>query len=138
MKQGNYEQKRLLLRFRNEYVKRPRSYEAKIRALIKYSKIVISYKNQRSLSERRNQFNKNKGNLLKLWIGKNKNCFVCRAPSEIRHHIIQLKYGGLNSRKNLVALCTSCHAEIHPHLKEQEIEKSDSLYEFMKTEGLAQ
>lgn len=46
-----------------------------------------------------------------------KNCFACRGLGEVRHHIIWLKHGGLNSKKNIVTLCRPCHAEIHPWLK---------------------
>lgn len=44
-------------------------------------------------------------------------CFACRGVGEVRHHIIQIQHGGLNSKKNLVTLCKGCHAEVHPWLK---------------------
>lgn len=43
-------------------------------------------------------------------------CFACRKPAEVRHHVIWLRHGGLNSKKNLVSLCKPCHAYIHPWL----------------------
>jgi hypothetical protein len=46
-----------------------------------------------------------------------KYCFSCRGKGEVRHHIVWLKYGGLNSKRNLVTLCKLCHSEIHPWLK---------------------
>ncbi len=46
-------------------------------------------------------------------------CFACGAPAEVRHHIIWIKNGGLNSKKNLVSLCKPCHAFIHPWMKEK-------------------
>lgn len=43
-------------------------------------------------------------------------CFACNEPSQLRHHIILLKHGGTNDARNLVSLCTNCHAHIHPWL----------------------
>ena len=43
-------------------------------------------------------------------------CFVCGSYSRNRHHIIQLKYGGINECFNLVTLCDICHGKIHPWL----------------------
>lgn len=48
-----------------------------------------------------------------------KTCLACLAPAEVRHHIIWIKHGGLNSKKNLVSLCRECHAFIHPWLKKK-------------------
>jgi hypothetical protein len=45
-------------------------------------------------------------------------CWVCDAPAELRHHIIQLQHGGRNIERNIVLLCCSCHAEIHPWLRQ--------------------
>ena len=39
-------------------------------------------------------------------------CFVCQQPARERHHIIALKNGGKNWKKNLVSLCTTCHDEV--------------------------
>ena len=46
-----------------------------------------------------------------------KNCFVCGKQADVRHHIIPIKNGGHNGKRNLVSLCRLCHAEIHPWLK---------------------
>jgi len=43
-------------------------------------------------------------------------CFACGAPAKVRHHIIWIKHGGLNSKKNLISLCKPCHAFIHSWL----------------------
>ena len=43
-------------------------------------------------------------------------CFVCSNPSQQRHHIILLKNGGSNHRRNIIKLCIDCHKEIHPYL----------------------
>jgi hypothetical protein len=45
-------------------------------------------------------------------------CFVCGIGATARHHIVQLKNGGINSKKNIVSLCHQCHSTIHPWLKE--------------------
>jgi hypothetical protein len=45
-------------------------------------------------------------------------CFVCRSkdrPLEW-HHILQVQHGGSNTFRNRVALCTVCHADVHPWL----------------------
>lgn len=44
-------------------------------------------------------------------------CFGCGGEANVRHHIIQLQYGGVNSKRNIVSLCWGCHAAIHPWLK---------------------
>lgn len=44
-------------------------------------------------------------------------CFACGAKADVRHHIIWLKHGGLNSKRNLISLCNPCHAYIHPWLQ---------------------
>lgn len=46
-----------------------------------------------------------------------KMCFACGNKAEVRHHIIWIKHGGLNSKRNLVSLCKPCHAYIHPWLQ---------------------
>jgi hypothetical protein len=47
-------------------------------------------------------------------------CRVCRTPTLMQHHVIQIQNGGMNWRRNRVWICASCHAEIHPWLKEAE------------------
>lgn len=44
-------------------------------------------------------------------------CFVCQSKPQVRHHIIWIKNGGRNHKKNVIGLCHACHAEIHPWLK---------------------
>lgn len=43
-------------------------------------------------------------------------CWVCRARNaQHRHHVVLLKNGGsVASKSNIVLLCESCHADIHP------------------------
>ena len=46
-----------------------------------------------------------------------KPCWACRrGQGWHRHHVIQVQYGGVTTRHNLVVLCVACHAEIHPYL----------------------
>jgi 5-methylcytosine-specific restriction endonuclease McrA len=44
-------------------------------------------------------------------------CVACGARAEVRHHVRPLGHGGDNRRSNVVMLCESCHAEIHPWLE---------------------
>lgn len=48
-------------------------------------------------------------------------CFICGDHATARHHIILLKNGGSNDRKNIVSLCAPCHAKIHPWLDEDQL-----------------
>jgi hypothetical protein len=44
-------------------------------------------------------------------------CFVCRHERRLSwHHVIQIQHGGSNYLRNRVALCTACHADVHPWL----------------------
>ncbi len=46
-------------------------------------------------------------------------CFVCEYEAEARHHVVQLKHGGDNRELNIVPLCETCHALIHPWIAEE-------------------
>jgi hypothetical protein len=67
--------------------------------------------------DRRNGFNEIKSERHRLQ--SHKHCFVCKriAQNPARHHIIWIKNGGINSKRNMITLCFECHAEIHPWLK---------------------
>ena len=41
-------------------------------------------------------------------------CLACRGEATERHHIIAIKHGGLNTVRNVVPICHSCHCDIHP------------------------
>ena len=43
-------------------------------------------------------------------------CFNCNSSPVIRHHIIALKNGGDNRKKNIIPLCDGCHNRVHPWL----------------------
>lgn len=88
-----------------------RSPKETMAALIKMSKIVLVYNN----SHDRKGFERKK--IISGGYRNFKLCFVCRSPAQSRHHIILLKNGGRNVKKNIVGLCRPCHAEIHPWLK---------------------
>ncbi len=40
-------------------------------------------------------------------------CFLCGSEAHHRHHLIQLQHGGINTQKNHVPLCRSCHTDVH-------------------------
>lgn len=75
----------------------------------------IIYQHQSPLKIRRESFDKRKYKLHKF--SYYKNCFICQNNSEIRHHLISLSKGGVNSKKNTISLCRKCHSDIHPWLK---------------------
>ena len=48
-------------------------------------------------------------------------CWACgKAKRLIRHHVIQVKNGGNNDPRNVVAICAECHLEIHPWMDADE------------------
>lgn len=87
------------------------SKEEKLKKLIELSNVIIQYKNNLDLGVRRSKFNNVKFDRHSL--KSHKNCFICLNNADVRHHIIQLQNGGINSKKNLVSLCNSCHKKIH-------------------------
>ena len=93
------------------------SKEVKIQELQRLADLVTPFKNQKPLRKRRAHFEEVKYDLHRMSLQRNARCWCCGSKAECRHHIIQLQHGGLNSRKNLVSLCFTCHAEIHPWLK---------------------
>ena len=89
--------------------------EFKINLLKEYSnkKYFYTYGISRNRKHFNNIKHKNKNISKKL----NNPCFVCFEDSECRHHIISIKNGGTNGKRNIVQLCNNCHSEIHPWLK---------------------
>ena len=98
----------------NEGVK---TKEERLKVLTDYSQIVIGWKTD--TYKKRVEFNEIKKTLHRPELKINTKCFVCLCQAHCRHHIIQLQNGGLNQKKNIVSLCNSCHAEIHPWLKDR-------------------
>ena len=50
-----------------------------------------------------------------------RDCRVCGDVANHRHHIIQLRKGGMNAPKNIIALCRFCHALVHRQVRRQRI-----------------
>lgn len=45
-------------------------------------------------------------------------CWVCRLRKpDVRHHIVQVQFGGSGGDGAEVCLCHNCHAAIHPWLR---------------------
>ena len=89
--------------------------QSKLAAIKEMAELKIPFKHQRPVELRRVEFDKNKAKLCRHKLGSP--CFVCSCPSTDRHHIIQMQNGGINSRRNLIALCRKCHSQIHPWMK---------------------
>jgi len=63
---------------------------------------------------------------------KGRACGCCGATGMlIRHHIVTLKNGGTNKRRNLIKLCEWCHFQIHPYMEEPEV-RPESMSETMQ------
>jgi 5-methylcytosine-specific restriction endonuclease McrA len=84
----------------------------KIEALRLLAETRVRYKKQQALELRREQFDDAKPKLHSF--RRFGCCFVCGGMANDRHHIIQLQNGGINSKKNIVSLCSKCHEKIHP------------------------
>lgn len=90
-----------------------KSQHIKLYMLKRYSELDISSKINR-YKEKREAFNNSR---TKRYIHvKSAICFVCGHKPHCRHHIILLKHGGMNIKKNFVLLCSDCHAKIHDWL----------------------
>jgi hypothetical protein len=77
----------------------------------------LNFDSKYSLYYRRKVFEDKKQKRYKKTLINYPECFGCLKKPNVRHHMIQLQNGGNNIRKNIVSLCNSCHAEIHPWLK---------------------
>lgn len=91
------------------------SPEIKLALLQELATERIYYKNGQSLTTRRTKFDKIKRHRHNRL--QHKFCFICLGEANVRHHIIQLQHGGINSKRNIISLCYKCHADIHPWLK---------------------
>lgn len=93
----------------------PKSKDVTLARLILIGTVVVLRDNDKV----RNKINRCKFDRVKSErhsLRSHKICFACGAKAAVRHHIIWVKHGGLNSKRNLVSLCRSCHAAIHPWL----------------------
>jgi hypothetical protein len=86
----------------------------KLEALQKLGMVKFSFKRAESKSSLRSKFEfykeakRNPRHSLK----SHPKCFICQGPARERHHIIALKNGGKNWKKNLVSLCKGCHDKV--------------------------
>lgn len=81
----------------------------KAMAAIKFDLLPYRYR-----QVRRGRFNNRRDNGGSSWMKiDDKICFLCEKEPHHRHHLIQIQYGGQNTRKNIVHLCRSCHKEVH-------------------------
>jgi hypothetical protein len=94
------------------YVQSTHSKQEVINALIEYGSIVLRYK---SKTHTRASWDRRKNRLKKF--KRFTCCYACGRYAQARHHIIWLSHGGRNQTNNVIALCSDCHAEIHPWLK---------------------
>jgi len=84
----------------------------KITMLVNYSNKMFSYFKGKDLYNRRLEFT----SLEELKLGKHETCKVCGSIATERHHIIPLRYGGINVQRNIISICKDCHCKIHPWL----------------------
>lgn len=87
--------------------------EPSVNPLREYSYRIIQRISDKDLRARRKEFNADATH--RLLIGKP--CVCCGEEADSRHHIIELQYGGSNSPKNIVPICSKCHSKVHPWLK---------------------
>jgi 5-methylcytosine-specific restriction endonuclease McrA len=100
----------------NKTYKSPKPKDYTLNRLRDIGLLVVFRKNDITKNTlRRESFNNVKGK--RHSFKSHKICFACGELAEVRHHIIWIKNGGLNSKKNLVSLCKPCHAFIHPWLQ---------------------
>ena len=91
------------------------SRKKKLKLLRELSAVVILERKGDDLKRYRAKFDLIKND--RHWLRSHPMCFVCGAKATLRHHILQLKNGGHNAKRNLVSLSEPCHADIHPWLK---------------------
>lgn len=82
----------------------------RLKRLQEFSEIIISTPERGVRRHRRTHFVYSR-------CRRSKMCFGCDRPAWVRHHIIQIQFGGNNSKENIVTLCKDCHAEIHTWMK---------------------
>ncbi len=94
-------------------------WENTIASLITLGQVELKFINSKyTLEKKRTTFNKLKNKRRKYRFKGDDLCFACGEQAQVRHHIIWLKNGGRNNKRNICFLCHSCHSEIHPWLKQ--------------------
>lgn len=89
------------------------SAEQAIEAMRELGTVVIKDKKHKPYKERVN-FERAKKVRISMKLGKQ--CFACSGSPQCRHHLVWIKHGGKNHKRNIVTLCYSCHAAVHPWL----------------------
>lgn len=81
--------------------------------------VLIEYAAYRTRFQPRCSYEKRRA--LKMAEGRRfRECFACLSDAPlVRHHIIQLQHGGPRTTHNIVSICETCHARIHPWLRKQ-------------------
>lgn len=84
--------------------------------LMRLGEVVLVYSAAKLTPQRKRKvFDLNK-NRRHRYMTKGAPCLACGAPAQVRHHIIWIKHGGINSKRNICFLCHDCHGLIHPWL----------------------
>lgn len=93
------------------------SRSLKLRLLRDYSEIRIIFREDPKDRRRRLRRSFQRGGKRRHNLKTLSRCFVCLRPADERHHIIALKHGGDNRKRNIVSLCEGCHNDIHPWMQ---------------------
>jgi 5-methylcytosine-specific restriction endonuclease McrA len=114
----------------------PKSKSATLEAMKRLGRVVLRY-HGKSPAERREAFNAIKADRHKL--SSHKHCFACRqiTNTPARHHLIWLRNGGINSKRNMVTLCFECHADVHPWLRAEYRARRDSYVQQRNERGVS-
>ena len=107
-------------RIRFDYSLRFEIHKASKEDAIEKLKVVAERVESNSIAyeARRKSFDRNKYKYHKQW----KKCAVCKKNNvDHIHHMIMLKNGGSNHPSNLIGVCMECHIEIHPWMKNENI-----------------
>ena len=103
----------------NQCVGKCRDEKFKLAILGDYAEKFFPFKRRIPIEKRREQFRKAKRLRNKFrWP-----CFVCGGEAEARHHIIELRHGATNSKRNVIPICHACHAKIHPWLHGRDLKR---------------
>lgn len=114
-------------RYKDNRTRSLRSKEEVIRALQQAGNVFIYYSQKAPTPEMqkvmlvkdREKFDRIKNVRYRFKFRPNDECLACGNKPKVRHHIIWLKHGGRNVKRNICFLCNYCHAEVHPWLKNQ-------------------
>lgn len=95
----------------------PQEWHETIADLQRMGEYKIVYSNPKiTMEKHRKEFDKVKNKRSKYRLS-HALCLACGTKAQIRHHIIWLKNGGRNNKRNVCFLCKPCHEAVHPWLK---------------------